>query len=339
MKYILLAVLFLSGCAKVKTLNMNPHQFSQKHEHIVWMQIAGFAPEHLAMVRFGRDSADDKSALEFSQCVGSAWSFNLFTLRPSADLSFASQMTGRKNITGDCSDYQQPMIWHYLDRVDYISGIYESEGSSSLLQSRKCPGDNQLLHNTYFWKMGKRPEEMPQLFYSNVDQEPFSAAGVYFDDSCQTGVCFSSSLANVQSVYPRFVQGKGKTLFIYRDFSLQQALLKKDGAAARDALTSIDQLYEYFVLLAKKNPRTLVLLTGAAALPVEFPHQGKEWEQFDLKGKNITFKKESLLSPVFSFGAGAENFCGMMEESEIFKRILWTPDQSQLEVDIKNILN
>lgn len=340
MKYIvILMALFVTSCAKVKTLNMKPHQFGQKHEHIIWLQIPGLSLEHLSMLRFGKDSAENVTSFERSQCVAHSWSFNLYTLRPQADSSFLSQMTGRKNIAGDCSDFQTPMIWQYLDRVDYVTGIFETSGPSSLLQGNKCPGERSLLQDVYFWKMDKRPKDMAQLFFSSVEQDAFGPSGIYYDDACQTGVCFSSSLTNIQSVYPRFIQGKGKTLFILRDYSLQQALMQRNGAGVREALSTIEQIYQYFLVQTKDRPRSLVLLTGAAALPIEMPAQGKEWEQFDLKGKNVVFKKESLLSPVFAYGAGAENFCGLMEESEVFKRILWTPDQSQLEADIKSIFN
>lgn len=318
---------------------MKPHSFSQKHDHIVWLQVPGLSAEHLAMLRFGSDSADQTTALEKSQCLGNSWHFNLFELRPSAENSFMSQVTGRKSIVGDCSDYKLPPIWQYLDRIDYVSGIFEAEGGSSYLKSLKCHGEQAFLQDVYFWKMGKRLEEVPPLYFTHIDQEVFSTPGIYFDDACQTGVCFASAFSNVQSVYSRFIQGKGKTLFIYRDASIIKALRDKDGASLREALTSLDQLYQYFISMADENGKMLVLLTSASTIPIELPYQGKEWEQFDLKGKNLLFIKDTLLSPLFAYGAGAENFCGMMEESEIFKRILWTPDQSQLEVDIKNILN
>lgn len=318
---------------------MKPHAFSQKHDHIVWMQIAGLSAEHLALLRFASDSADHTTSLEKSICQGSAWHFNLFELRPKAELSFMSQMTGRKNIVGKCQDYQLPPIWYYLDRIDYLTGIFEAEGTPTLLESNSCEGERDFLDGTFFWRMAKRAEKDQASFFTHIDQDPFTIPGVYYDDSCQSGTCFAGAIPNVQSVYSRFTQGKGRTLFIYRDFSLLQALKAKDGGKVREALNSINQLYQYFSGLADDRGKMLVLLTSAGTIPLEMPYQGREWEQFDTKGTQLLYKKESLLSPVFAYGTSAENFCGMMEESEVFKRIMWTPDQSQLEVDIKNIFN
>ena len=51
------------------------------------------------------------------------------------------------------------------------------------------------------------------------------------------------------------------------------------------------------------------------------PKKGKEWFEFERKGKHVVFRNASLLSPVLAKGAGAENFCGVFEEYEMVKRI------------------
>lgn len=291
------------------------------------------------MIRFSKDSANIKTALETSQCVGAAWSYNLFQLRPSTELSFLSQLNGRKNLEGTCKDYDLKPLWEYTERLDYTAGVFESvtSGDDFHKKAKDCKKSEEYFGETYFWKMGKAPAKSKANFYNQMDKTPFTKGGAFYDDSCQTGVCYTTLDGNVSSVYQRFVEGKGKTLFIMRDFSYQDALLARDYPRARELLVAIDKMYGDFVAYGRKKGKTLILLTSAGARNLELPQRGAEWEKFNLKGKGVVFKKKALVSPVFATGANAENFCGMFEESEIMKRILWVPSQSQLEVDVKNI--
>ncbi len=334
-----IALLFLAGCSKVRTINLEPHTFSSRPSHIIWMQVAGLDEEHLAMIRFSKDSADMKTSLEMSRCVGTVWSYNLFDLRPSAEMSFLSQINGRKNLKGTCDDYDIKPIWSYTEKLDYISGVFESQtkGPDLYQKLEACKKNESFLEDIYFWKMGQAQPTSKVSFYNQMDKTNFTKGGIFYDDSCQTGVCYSSFGGNVTNVYHRFVEGKGKTLFIIRDFSYQNALLEKNYPKAREHLVAIDKMFGEFVSFAKNKGNTLVLLSSAGARNLELPQRGKEWEKFDLQGKGVVFKKQALVSPVFAYGSNAENFCGMFEESEIMKRILWVPTQSQLEVDVKNI--
>ncbi|MCK5882082.1 MAG: hypothetical protein KAG61_00215 [Bacteriovoracaceae bacterium] len=335
----LVFMLLFAGCSKVRTINLEPHTFSSRPNHIVWIQVAGLDEEHLAMIRFSKNSANIKTALENSQCVGSMWSYNLFKLRPSSELSFLSQLNGRKNLDGTCKDYDLKPLWSYTDRLDYTAGIFESQTSGDDLYKKTldCKKNSEYFDSTYFWKMGKAPNKAKANFYNQMDKTPFSKGGVFYDDSCQTGVCYTTLEGNVSSVYRRFAEGKGKTLFIVRDFTYENALKSRNYPRARELLVALDKMYGDFTQYGKEKGKTLILLTSGAARNLELPQRGSEWEQFDLNGKSIVFKNRALISPVFAHGSGAENFCGMFEESEIMKRILWVPSQSQLEEDIKSI--
>jgi len=66
------------------------------------------------------------------------------------------------------------------------------------------------------------------------------------------------------------------------------------------------------------------LLSSAASYGLEFPNQGKDWIKFEKSGENVLYKKQSLLSPLFAHGAQAQNMCGIYEESEVAKRLIWT---------------
>jgi hypothetical protein len=65
---------------------------------------------------------------------------------------------------------------------------------------------------------------------------------------------------------------------------------------------------------------------------IEFPKAGRSWEMIEKRGLNVNYKRSQLLAPVFAHGPGAENFCGVYEESEIFKRFLWNPEKNILDL-------
>jgi hypothetical protein len=92
------------------------------------------------------------------------------------------------------------------------------------------------------------------------------------------------------------------------------------------------EMYQYFKDSTRNSNKTLILLTSSAAMPIEFPSAGKEWNAFIKKGKNILYKKTSLLSSVWADGPGAENFCSYMNESEVLERILWAPKEKFLGI-------
>ena len=101
----LLLILFTLSCAKAPTLNMERHDFNKHPQRIIWLQIAGFSGEHLAMLRFARSDSRKKTSFEQADCMGQAWSYNLYDLRPSSYQGFMAQALGTKNIAGDCSDF------------------------------------------------------------------------------------------------------------------------------------------------------------------------------------------------------------------------------------------
>jgi hypothetical protein len=101
MKYFL--ILILIGCSSVKTINLKEHYFNNLPKNIVWFQVAGLSPEHLAMIRF--EKSDLGEVLENATCLGNMWTYNSYKLRPSPHESFLSQVTGKTNIKGICQDF------------------------------------------------------------------------------------------------------------------------------------------------------------------------------------------------------------------------------------------
>ncbi|MBY0413743.1 MAG: hypothetical protein K2Q18_06245, partial [Bdellovibrionales bacterium] len=157
------------------------------------------------------------------------------------------------------------------------------------------------------------------------------APGLYYDRSCQKGICYSSLSNNFKALWSRLVKGRQKTFFVVRDYNFQKALKKKDVSYAKEALLEIDRVVAS--LQNEKAGELLVIISGAESQPLEFPLQGKEWAEFEKSGKNILYKNSSLMSPVLARGAMAENFCGIFDESEMLKRVIYRPDGKKFSWD------
>ncbi len=337
---ILLCILVFSGCAQVTSLNLKKHQFGLQPTRIVWFQIAGLDHEHLAMLRFSSPTANDKTALESSMCTGMAWSFNLFSLRPSAHESMLSQITGKKNIAGNCEDFAQKPIWNYLIPSGYRAGIIEVDAreEESLIQPKCQNASQDFTKETIMWSMRPQSPKGAEDYVPSVPQK-FTSGKVYWDKTCRMNGCGSALRSSISSIYGQFERNVAKSIFIIRDFSYRHEIERKNFNAAREVLRDIDKSIESFYQLADARADLLVVVSGAAGIDLEFPLEGKEWQKFDMKGSDIYPRKGELSTPVFAKGARSENFCGFYEESQLFDRVLSGPKQQGLELKIINPFN
>ena len=319
--------LFLS-CAKQKTLNMKSHDFGKQPKRIVWMQIAGFQEEHLAMLRFGLpgQAAASEFPMEGVDCIGKMWNFNLYKIRPTPLESSLSQLMGQKNIKNSCEDFTKKPVWKYFEELDFATGIFESgyQKNHSLLSSLKCQSASNLFQDTYFWKMSGSNDKNANKFHYQ-GREQFNPGEIYYDKSCQGKDCYASILNNVKSVWNRFNEKKPNSLFIIRDYSYYGALKGKKILKAREILIGLNKVFQFFSEELNKKKETLLILTSASPQSFEFPTRGDQWAEFDRNGKYILYRKNSLLSPVLVKGAASENFCGLYSENDLIKRMIWTP--------------
>lgn len=320
LKYFWFFILFFS-CADFKSLNLKPHTFNRTPKNIIWIQLAGYSNDHAAMLRFGR--ADSKTTLSFenASCMSELWNYDLYHLRPKPYEGFLSQLTGRANIKGTCEDYSLPTVWKILGEENFKTAIFETkfDPKNSLLNSLSCP-DNNFLKDIHFFKMDEAKDATQSFHY--LERGPFEKSGIYYDKSCQGKLCNTSIYSNVKSVFSRFSGSNGKYIFIIRDFSYYEALKNKNISAAKEILSEIEKVYGYFNSLSK-GEETLLLLTSSGANRFEFPKEGSEWAAFENSGKFITYRDSSLSSPLLASGPKAENFCGLYEENDIIRRILW----------------
>lgn len=267
------------------------------------------------------------------------WSYNLYDLRPKAELGLISQMTGSQNVTSTCGALPERPFWDYFNERGYSVGVYEHGAAEdqSLHQSTSCPeASSNWGENLTLWLTQKAPEALSdsKLFHYQEKSE-FNSSQVYYDRSCQEGRdCFSGLYDNAASIWERFRNERGLNVYVIRDFSYLNALMSQNISLARERLAEIDKTLGLFMYTKAASEKTLLLLTSSASQHIELPESGQQWASFEKQGRHALFKRTSLTSPAFAKGPRAENFCGVFEENEVLGRMLFTPTDKQLPNEI-----
>ena len=317
---------FFFGCSSPSTLNLKGKSFNLGPTKIVWFQIAGFSEEHLSLLKYAASQENRKLSFENSHCFGKAWRHNVFKLRPTAFESFMSQMTGRRNFKSACEDFKIKPFWLYMDGKKKDVGIFE-RGSANYsfpnLSSCYDEGSGFYERKVRYWFSLIKSLRKNEKTFHYLENTPFSEEGFYYDRSCQKKYCDSGFVGNIKSLYERWAKNKDSFIFIIRDFKYLSELKKQNILKVKRMLFDLEEIYSFFLEKLDKHEDLLVLLTGASPSKFEYPSSGKSWFNFERKGKNILYKRSSLMSPIVAAGASAENFCGLYHETEIFKRLLW----------------
>jgi hypothetical protein len=331
-----LVVLLLAGCAQVTSLNLKKHEFGILPTKIIWFQIAGLEEEQLAMLRF-QYSGERKTAFEENTCIGKTWNYNLYNLRNSAESTFLSQITGKKNVKLNCEDAELRPIWSYLSGNGYNTGVLEVGASNgqSLASLNQC-GEKGLmfLSSLYFW-LRKEPTPGAETFHYR-EAIPLKPNQLIYDRSCDKQGCFSSIHDDFKNLYQSFKKVSSKHLMILRDFSYLAALQVKDFQKARSILSDLERSLAEALSYSKDSAEYLVLVTSGDSRFVDMPDQGKQWFEFEKSGTNAQAKRTKLTNLVIATGARAENFCGIYDDSQVFERILSGPKQLGLELKFIN---
>lgn len=335
MKWLLL-LFTVMGCAQVTSLNLRKHQFGLLPTKIIWFQVAGLEEEQIAMLRF-QQSAGKNTSFEENICIGKTWNYNLYKLRNPAEVTFLSQMTGKKNIKNTCEDAEMRPIWNYIASNGYITGIFESgaKANQSLTALNQCGEKGVVFLSSLHYWIRKAPVANSKTFHYLEDIE-LEANQVYYDRTCNPKYCNSSIQDDFNGIYEKFKKSSQKHLFIVRDFSYLEALESKDWGRARQILSDLERTYAQALKLSDDSNDYLILLTTGDSRFVDMPDQGKEWYEFEKNGKNIDVKRTKLTNTVLASGSRAENFCGMYDDSQVFERILSGPKQQGLELKIIN---
>jgi len=316
-------IFVLFSCSELATIGTKEHSFATTPRRIVWLQIPGLSVDHLAMLRFSFSSSEEITSFEQAKCVGMMWNYNLYDLRPPAHHGLLSQMTGSQNIQGDCRDFSKEPVWNHPKEKRYITYAleYGVDENQSLEKMWRCADASiKMSSNLSLVRMNRAKSGKGELFHYLSTKKLKS--GPYYDKSCQQGGCFATLSNNLKSIWENNLKTQTDALLIVRDFRYLNALKSKKVIVAHELLLELEKIYQYFVSeLSSRGD--LLLLTSSESQRFEFPKAGKEWEQYIKRGKNITFKKSTLSSPALAWGAGAENFCGIYEEADIYRRLLW----------------
>lgn len=304
---------------------MKKHSFSKAPSKIVWIQVPGLDEEQIAMLRFSALN-NAPTSFESAICLGKSWNYNFFDLRTNPENGLLAQLQGTKNVKGQCEDYNQKPVWRYLEEKGFVTGILE-RGSKNLTFEEGLKCNRDYLSKSIVWSMSKAPSD-GELFHFQEKNE-FQEGKVYYDKTCQNNECFSGLPKNVEYVWKELNKRQNQTMLIIRDFSYYNALKARDIKKARMALLDIEKIYSTFSSQDLRR-EFLVVLSSTAARRIEFPKAGKEWFDFEKKGRNISYKKSALMSPVIASGPLSENFCGIYEESSLLERFLWTPQENKL---------
>jgi hypothetical protein len=333
---VLLLLILLSSCSKVETINLKKHSFNSNPSRIVWIQVAGLTEELLAIQRFSRPAVEIGGPFEESTCMGKMWNYNLYSLRPDAGAGFLSQIFGIKNIKRSCEDFENLPMWEHFKKIGFQVGVLENAVSDkdSLVNSWKCSNeDTHIDKGATLWRMSGTSNSKAKRFHFQENIE-HNDGEVFYDKSCKAGICYASLRNNATEIYKKFKKQTVRSLFVIRDFSLKDTIIRKDVESLREKLSEIERLYSFFLNEQAKDSKLLVVVSGSGARNIELPKTGKQWEGFDSKGKFLLYKRNSLMSPVFAKGPHSENFCGLYEESDVFRRFLWTPTERKTPLDM-----
>lgn len=333
MKWLIL--LSLVGCAQVTSLNLKKHQFGLVPTKIIWFQVAGLEEEQIAMLRF-QQSGETTTSFEKNICIGKTWNYNLYKIRNSAESTFLSQMTGKKNVKSSCDDLSLKPIWNYIYSSGYETGVIETGASpeQSLTRMTSCPGGLDYMSTTFMWSRSEVKPGADTFHYS--DEIKLNPGRIYYDRACGKENCTSSVEEDFSAIYGKIRRESHKHLLIVRDFSYLKALEKKDFNKAKEILMDLEEAYARALEYTTNNNDYLVLLTSGDSRFVDMPDQGKNWFEYAKDNKNISVKRPKLTNIVLASGSRAENFCGIYDDSEVFERILSGPKQQGLELKIIN---
>ncbi len=315
MKYVInffVLILFLS-CSQVEKLGDTKHSMGKKYENIFWIQIPGFSKEHIALLKLTDWSPSKGEQLSNFSCFGEVWDYSLFDLRPKSSLVLNSQIAGDSFQKNSCEDFKLKPFYHHEKFKNYSKILIEESVSKdeSLSSSKTCKDSNWLDNMFYL----SRSEGKSELEPFHVTHSKELESNIYQDQSCLKDKCYNSITSVLNSLESRFMEEQ--SIFIYRNYRYEKLLESRLYKNAQEVLLEIEELITYIKKYYSK--KSLILLSGGASINLEYPRQGMDWGNLT---STLVSKKRSLLSPIFSFGAGAERFCGIHEFNNIAHEII-----------------
>lgn len=322
------------ACSRVPTLNTSFHDYSTQKEKIIWLQVAGLSEDFLSIYKYSESVKTEHNWINSINCTGKAWRHNLYEMRPSSKDSAISQLFGTKNIRSYCQNKNELIHWNK----------FKEEQNKIFILENKVP-DGESFENLVscldlkkwkMWKMSPKIGGGPNEFFHHTDRgqgEEILPAIVY-DKSCQNNQCASSLFENYKYIAQSFASEVKSGLFLIRDYSLINFIQEKNMRSLKEKIFEFAEIIKH----ASKNPSTLLLITGVRPYNVDLPVTQLDWSEYFNNFKGIQFKDNALFTSVWAQGPSAENFCGLMDESEILFRLNFTPPNRKINFDlIKNM--
>ncbi len=329
MRYWLILTCLTLGCAKVNTLNFKEHRFNKVPKKIIWIQIPGLDIEHIALEKFQYNDMKKTHVLEESSCVGLMWNYNIYDLRPGPANGLLSQVSGHQNIKGTCEDFDQRPVWNYLTQYDFKSIVLERSAAFTMSKALSCQSKKFFEKTSLFW-MGSQSRKMEERFHfeKKITARPGVLQG---DQTCKSKACLSSLKDNFSAIQASLLKDSSRFIFVIRDLSYWEAMQNKNLKQAKEVLFELSQLLKK-IRSEFASSETSIIVSSTAANVFEFPKQGDTWLKLNRSAKNFTFKSSKLLSPVWSYGALSENFCGIFNESDLLSRMLKVNTKKKLTI-------
>ena len=308
-------IFFAFGCSRGHMLNNKVHEFDRHPKKLVLIQIPGLSDTHFALMKILNKNVDSKLAFEDTVCFGKTWQYDFYSLKPSSKVSLRAQLAQTRDVKGDCRDFDKEPFWGKLVNEDVRVGLLSNESANNSCEKEK----NIFYSKAVRWSMSKPPKGS-KTFHKDLSKD-YSEGSKYFDMSCKGRTCFSKVEENSIKNYESFFKDSGKFIYVVQDFELERVIKKGDFQKISNKLLAINNMMSYFSYEASKSDDLLVLVVGAASRAVELPNEGfKNWSPGKRTNKKLIYKRPSLLSPVFAYGAGAEKFCGFFEQSKLIER-------------------
>jgi len=303
--------LFILSCSQTIELGGNKHKVGQEPENIFWIQVPGFSVEHLALLKFTDWDPSKGEVLDSFSCLGNFWDYTLFEMRPNLSHSLNSQISGTSFDALNCQSFSSDPFYQKNKYLNHTKVFIEQgfDPQDSLLNSSKCKSSSWLTSLVFINRTQNNMSVDRLKFHANNTKKV--TPGVYDDQSCSKGNCFNSLQENHISLMKRYL--KNNILIVYRNLDYSKYLNTGNYKAAHETLVNIER-YINFIKKTYDPSNTLILLTGGGTINLDFPLRGKKWGDLN---NSIKTDKRGVVSPILSFGASSELFCGVYEFQNI----------------------
>lgn len=309
---------------QVSFVNLKAKKFNQYPSKIVWVQLAGFDEEQLLHLNL-KDGDIKKSPFDAFTCIGMHWEYNSYSLLPSSHLVMRSLLTGKSNINGTCDDFYHTPLWGYIAPEKTQSVIVEKlpEQEASLLQSMNCKEAHARWKTNYYIRLDNQNVDKNIMKpFSVLERGKLKVPGQYYDSSCSEDVCHNDLLTTMSFVIDEVLRYEKNFTFVFRDFSAEKFLKKKDFNNWSKWLKEWNQVIAY-LQNSLSTDDTLILVTGVAPIPMQFPAAGIDLKKWVTQNSGVQLRPRSYLGKTWAMGARSENFCGMYKTDDFLSRIFW----------------